>query len=105
MTPEPYTVLIVDDEAPLRRVLERLLSREGYRVVSAGSGASGGEPRRDRRGRGSRRGGTAPRPAAQLARIPHARAVEPARPRGTGGRHPRRVGDHADQCGGQGPAQ
>src|SRR5207249_294510 len=38
MTPEPYTVLIVDDEAPLRRVLERLLSREGYRVVSAGSG-------------------------------------------------------------------
>src|SRR5438034_7430822 len=37
MTPEPYTVLIVDDEAPLRRVLERLLSREGYRVVSAGS--------------------------------------------------------------------
>ena len=38
MTPEPYTVLIVDDEAPLRRVLERLLSREGFRVVSAGSG-------------------------------------------------------------------
>jgi len=37
MTPEPYTVLIVDDEAPLRRVLERLLSRQGYRVVSAGS--------------------------------------------------------------------
>src|SRR5947208_16955810 len=38
MTPEPYTVLIVDDEAPLRRVLERLLSRQGYRGVSAGSG-------------------------------------------------------------------
>jgi len=37
MTQQPYTVLIVDDEAPLRRVLERLLSRQGYRVVSAGS--------------------------------------------------------------------
>jgi len=28
----------VDDEAPLRRVLERSLSRDGYRVVSAGAG-------------------------------------------------------------------
>ena len=37
MTQQPYTVLIVDDEAPLRRVLERLLSRQGYRVLSAGS--------------------------------------------------------------------
>ena len=37
MTPQPYTVLIVDDEAPLRRVLERSLTRGGYRVVSAGS--------------------------------------------------------------------
>ena len=37
MSAKPYTVLIVDDEAPLRRVLERSLTREGYRVVSAGS--------------------------------------------------------------------
>ena len=37
MTPQPYTVLIVDDEAPLRRVLERSLTRAGYRVVSAAS--------------------------------------------------------------------
>src|SRR5438270_906849 len=37
MTCELRTVLIVDDEAPLRRVLERSLSRDGYRVVSAGS--------------------------------------------------------------------
>jgi len=36
MTP-PHTVLVVDDEAPLRRVLERSLTREGYRVVSTGS--------------------------------------------------------------------
>src|SRR2546430_17388341 len=35
--PRPvYTVVIVDDEVPLRRVLERSLSREGYRVVTAG---------------------------------------------------------------------
>jgi len=37
MTPAPRTILIVDDEAPLRRVLERCLSRQGLRVVSAGS--------------------------------------------------------------------
>ena len=36
MTP-PRTILVVDDEAPLRRVLERCLSREGLRVVGAGS--------------------------------------------------------------------
>lgn len=34
----PVTVLVVDDEAPLRRILERLLVREGYRVISAGDG-------------------------------------------------------------------
>lgn len=34
----PVTVLVVDDEAPLRRILERLLVRDGYRVVSAGDG-------------------------------------------------------------------
>lgn len=31
------TLLIVDDEAPLRRVLERMLGRQGLRVVGAGS--------------------------------------------------------------------
>jgi DNA-binding NtrC family response regulator len=33
----PPTVLIVDDEAGLRRVLERFLERQGYRVLGAGS--------------------------------------------------------------------
>ncbi|PYO42247.1 MAG: hypothetical protein DMD33_11335 [Gemmatimonadetes bacterium] len=33
----PCTVLIVDDEAPLRRVLERSLSHHGVRVIGAGS--------------------------------------------------------------------
>ena len=31
------TILIVDDEAGLRRVLERFLERHGYRVLSAGT--------------------------------------------------------------------
>jgi two-component system, cell cycle sensor histidine kinase and response regulator CckA len=34
--PRPATVLVVDDEAPLRRILERLLARDGYRVLTAG---------------------------------------------------------------------
>lgn len=37
MSAKPRTVLIVDDEAPLRRVLERSLTRQGYHVVGAGS--------------------------------------------------------------------
>lgn len=37
MTVVSRTVLIVDDEASLRRVLERALSREGYRVLSTGT--------------------------------------------------------------------
>lgn len=37
MTRPPTTILIVDDEAPLRRVLERCLTREGVRVIGAGS--------------------------------------------------------------------
>ena len=37
---KPATVLIVDDEAGLRRVLERFLERHGYRVLSAGSAES-----------------------------------------------------------------
>jgi DNA-binding response OmpR family regulator len=31
------TILIVEDEAPLRRVLERMLSRQGLRVIGVGS--------------------------------------------------------------------
>jgi len=31
------TILVVDDEAGLRRVLERILARHGYRVLTAGS--------------------------------------------------------------------
>jgi DNA-binding NtrC family response regulator len=37
MTVSERTVLIVDDDASLRRVLERALARDGYRVLSAGS--------------------------------------------------------------------
>ncbi len=37
MSTAPRTLLIVDDEAPLRRVLERMLGRQGLRVVGAGS--------------------------------------------------------------------
>lgn len=35
--PKAPTILIVDDEAGLRRVLERILTRHGYRVLGAGS--------------------------------------------------------------------
>lgn len=34
------TILVVDDEAPLRRVLERALTRMGYRVIGAASAES-----------------------------------------------------------------
>src|SRR5467141_5237497 len=37
---KPPSVLIVDDEAGLRRVLERFLERHGYRVLSAGTAES-----------------------------------------------------------------
>ena len=37
---KPATVLIVDDETGLRRVLERFLERQGYRVLSAGTAES-----------------------------------------------------------------
>jgi len=33
----PRTIMVVDDEAPLRRVLERSLSRHALRVIGAGS--------------------------------------------------------------------
>ena len=35
--PPPSTILIVEDETALRRVLERVLVREGYRVLAAAS--------------------------------------------------------------------
>ncbi|HET9385583.1 MAG TPA: response regulator [Gemmatimonadales bacterium] len=34
---QPSTILIVDDEAGLRRVLERYLERSGFRVLTAGT--------------------------------------------------------------------
>jgi DNA-binding response OmpR family regulator len=37
MTGAPRTILVVDDEAALRRVLERSLGRLGHRVIGAGS--------------------------------------------------------------------
>src|SRR5439155_18921440 len=37
MSAAPRTILVVDDEAPLRRVLERSLARQGLRVIGAGS--------------------------------------------------------------------
>ena len=37
MTGSAQTVLIVDDDASLRRVLERALVHDGYRVLTAGS--------------------------------------------------------------------
>jgi two-component system nitrogen regulation response regulator GlnG len=40
VTVSERTVLIVDDDASLRRVLERALVRDGYRVLSAGSAES-----------------------------------------------------------------
>src|SRR5690349_16261461 len=38
MSDQPRSILVVDDEAPLRRVLERSLARHGYRVIAAGNG-------------------------------------------------------------------
>ncbi len=35
--PRPSTILLVEDDASLRRVLERVLAREGYRVLGAAS--------------------------------------------------------------------
>jgi two-component system nitrogen regulation response regulator GlnG len=37
VTVSERTVLVVDDDAGLRRVLERALVKDGYRVLSAGS--------------------------------------------------------------------
>lgn len=37
---KPPTILVVDDEAGLRRVLERYLERQGYRVLGAGTAES-----------------------------------------------------------------
>lgn len=38
MSDRARSILVVDDEAPLRRVLERSLTRHGYRVIAAGNG-------------------------------------------------------------------
>jgi len=35
------TVLVIDDDAEVRELLERLLSREGFKVIAAGSGEEG----------------------------------------------------------------
>jgi len=37
---KPPTILVVDDEAGLRRVLERYLERQGYHVLGAGTAES-----------------------------------------------------------------
>lgn len=37
MSAAPFTILIVEDEAALRRVLERALCKAGFRVLGAGS--------------------------------------------------------------------
>ena len=34
------TILVVDDDAPIRRMLERTLAAEGYRVETAGDGGA-----------------------------------------------------------------
>jgi two-component system OmpR family response regulator len=41
--PAPPTVLIVDDEDILRRIMARTLTDEGYRVLVAGDGAAAWE--------------------------------------------------------------
>jgi DNA-binding NtrC family response regulator len=38
-SPEPTTILVVDDETGIRQALDRFLKRIGYRVVTAESGA------------------------------------------------------------------
>jgi two-component system cell cycle sensor histidine kinase/response regulator CckA len=37
MSAAPATILVVEDEAALRQVLQRALTRQGYRVLAAGS--------------------------------------------------------------------
>ncbi len=37
MSAAPATVLVVEDETALRQVLQRALTRQGYRVLAAGS--------------------------------------------------------------------
>jgi len=43
------TVLVIEDEAPIRNNLSRLLSAEGYDVIAAADGAGGIAAARDRR--------------------------------------------------------
>src|ERR1043166_145781 len=45
----PTTVLVVDDEEGIRQALDRFLSRLGYRVLQAASGAEALERQQDAR--------------------------------------------------------
>ena len=47
----PGTILLVDDEPPVRRVTERVLVRWGYSVLTAGSGREALDLARQHRGR------------------------------------------------------
>lgn len=40
-TPAPHTILVVEDEAEIRRLLRTLLGAEGYRVVESATGQRG----------------------------------------------------------------
>src|SRR5947199_136562 len=42
--PRPSTILVVEDDGALRRVLERVLARQGYRVLAAASADAAYEP-------------------------------------------------------------
>ena len=39
------TILVIDDDAAMRRFIKAVLEREGYRVVEAVDGADGPQPR------------------------------------------------------------
>ena len=39
-----HTILLVDDEAPILRALQRLFRREGYRILTAGGRRTGPDP-------------------------------------------------------------
>lgn len=43
MKREPYTILIVDDESGMRRVLRKMFTAAGYTTLTAGSGEEAAE--------------------------------------------------------------